>query len=145
MSSLKRCSRQFALAGALACLLMPLLSGTTLAQGKSKSTQSEADWISYDAEAQTITVKLRKAGRGPDTELLEKMKNKKVTFQVKAEGSILSRTTVAINGLKGALADLPEGKRVNIYWRPTDDGGFFARKIDAIMSQEEFDAKYGTD
>jgi len=72
-------------------------------------------------------------------------KNKQATFEVKAEGSVLTRTTVAINGLKAELTDLPEGKRVNIYWRVMDDGTMFARKIDAIMSEEEFDAKYGTD
>ena len=72
-------------------------------------------------------------------------KNKEATFEVKAEGSVLTKTTVSINGQKSDLADLPEGKHVNIYWRPKEDGTMFARKIDAIMSAKEFDAKYGTD
>ena len=44
------------------------------------------------------------------------------------------------------VQDIPEGKTVLIYWvpDPNKEGELFARKIDAIMSEEEFDAKYGT-
>jgi hypothetical protein len=60
---------------------------------------------------------------------------------------VLVRTTVAINGVKGELGDIPEGKTVNIYWRPDEKDPTIlrARKIDVILSDEELDAKYGTE
>ena len=111
---------------------------------KSKSTQNEAEWIAYDAAAKTVTVKITKKGKGPNKKLLKT--RKEATFNVVPEGSILTRTTVAINGVKAELTDIPAGKTVLIYWvpDPNKDGELFARKIDAIMSEEEFDAKYGT-
>lgn len=109
---------------------------------KSKSVQSEAQWIAYDADAQTITVKIKKPGRGKAAKKLKK--NKPATFRVKAEGSVLTKTTVAVNGRKGELVDIPEGKTVNIYWIPDekDKDGRFARKIDVIFSEEELDERY---
>lgn len=110
---------------------------------KSKSTQNEAEWIAFDAAAKTVTVKITKKGKGPNKSLLKA--RKEATFNVKPEGSVLTRTTVAINGMKAELQDIPEGKTVLIYWVPdeTKDGEYFARKIDAILSEEELDAKYG--
>ena len=111
---------------------------------KSKSTQNEAEWISYDAAAKTVTVKIMKKGKGPNSKLLKT--KKEATFNVIPEGSVLTRTTVAINGIKAELSDIPVGKTVLIYWvpDPNKDGEFFARKIDAILSEEELDEKYGT-
>ena len=65
---------------------------------------------------------------------------------MKPEGSVLTRTTVAINGVKGEIADIPEGKTVNVYWRPDEEDPTIlrARKIDVVMSDEELDEKYGT-
>jgi hypothetical protein len=67
-------------------------------------------------------------------------------FNVQPEGSVLSRTSVAINGKKGALTDIPTGKTVIVYWIPDakDAKARFARKIDVILSEAELDAKYGT-
>jgi hypothetical protein len=109
---------------------------------KSKSTQNEAKWISYDATAKTVTVKIMKKGKGPNNKLLKA--RKEATFNVIPEGSILTRTSVAINGVKGELTDIPEGKTVLIYWVPDEkkDGEFFARKIDVIFSEEELDERY---
>ncbi len=113
------------------------------AQAKGKSVQTEAKWIKYDPEARTVTVKVKKPGRGKDAKLLKR--NKRAVFAVKPEGSVLTRTTVAINGVKGEIADIPEGKTVNVYWRPDekDPSILRARKIDVIMSDAELDAKYG--
>ena len=59
--------------------------------------------------------------------------------------SVLTRTSVAINGVKGEITDIPEGKTVLIYWVPDEkkEGEYFARKIDVIFSEEELDEKYG--
>ena len=113
------------------------------AEAKGKSTQTEAKWIKFDAEANTITVKVKKPGRTSDAKKLLK-RNKEATFAVKPEGSVLTRTTVAINGVKGEMTDIPEGKTVNIYWRPDEKDATVlrARKIDVILSDEELDAKY---
>jgi len=115
------------------------------AQAKGKSVQTEAKWIKYDPEARTVTVKVVKPGRGKDAKLLKR--NKQAVFAVKPEGSVLTRTTVAINGVKGEITDIPEGKTVNVYWRPDekDPSILRARKIDVIMSDEELDAKYGSE
>jgi hypothetical protein len=113
------------------------------AHAKGKSVQTEAEWIKYDPDAKTVTVKVKKPGRGKDAKLLKR--NKEAVFAVKPEGSVLTRTTVAINGVKGEIADIPEGKTVNVYWRPDEDDPSIlrARKIDVIMSEAELDAKYG--
>jgi hypothetical protein len=31
---------------------------------------------------------------------------------------VLKRTSVAINGVKGELTDIPADKKVNVYWLP---------------------------
>ena len=60
------------------------------------------------------------------------------------EGSVLERTSVAINGVKGELTDIPADKRVNVYWLPDPENkdGYFARKIDVVLSDEELDKRY---
>ena len=116
------------------------------AQKKAKSTQSEAKWIKFDPEKKEVTVKVTKPGKGdkPPKELKLK-RGKQASFKVIPTGSILARTSVAINGKKGALEDIPEGKTVNIYWVPDKDDktARFARKIDVILSDQELDEMYG--
>jgi hypothetical protein len=92
-----------------------------------------------------VTVKVRKPGRGKDAKLLKR--NKEAVFAVKPEGSVLTRTTVSINGVKGEITDIPEGKTVNVYWRPDekDPSILRARKIDVFLSDEELDEMYGVD
>ncbi len=109
---------------------------------KARSTQTEAVWKAFDAENNTVTVKVKKPGRGKNAKLLKK--NKDATFKVKPTGSVLTRTTVAINGVKGEIKDIPEGKSVNVYWvpDPKEDGVLFARKIDVVLSEEELDARF---
>ena len=106
---------------------------------KAKSTQTEATWQGFDAETNTVTVKVKKPGRGKNAKLLKK--NKEATFKVKPEGSVLTRTTVAINGMKGEIKDIPAGKAVNVYWVPQGEA-YFARKIDVVLSEEELSSRF---
>jgi hypothetical protein len=122
--------------------LLAIVAAPALAVPGGKSTQTEAIWKSFDAEAQTVTVKVKKPGRGKDAKLLKR--GREATFKVKVEGSVLVRTTVAVNGKKGELHEIPEGKTVYIYWRPDekDPKAKFARKIDVIFSQEELEERW---
>jgi hypothetical protein len=134
----------------LAFLLASLVaaSAAIAADDTAKSTQSEGKWIKYDPGAQTVTVKITKEGKGakPPAELQVK-KGREAVFKVNPTGSVLSRTSVAINGKRGEITDIPEGKTVNVYWvqDAKDPKSRFARKIDVILSDEELDAKYGVD
>ena len=133
---------------ALHALAMLLVAGLAMsvslpaaAKGKSKSTQTEAEWIAFDAAAKTVTVKVIKPGKGPNRKMLKK--KQEVIFNVIPEGSILKRTSVAINGVKGELGEIPSGKTVFVYWipDPKDDGAYFARKVDVVLSDEELEAR----
>ena len=133
---------------ALAAACMLAAPAALAAADKAKSTQSEGKWVKLDAAANTVTIKITKEGKGakPPAELQVK-KGRDATFKVNPTGSVLSRTSVAINGKKGELTDIPEGKTVNVYWvqDESDPKSRFARKIDVILSDEELDAKYGVD
>ena len=120
-----------------------LVAPGAFAEKKTKSTQSEANWVKFDPEAKTVTLKIRKPGKGPNKKMVKK--KQEIPFRVTPEGSVLKRTTVTVNGQRAEMADIPEGKQVLVYWvpDPENEGGFYAKKIDAIMSEEEFDAKYG--
>lgn len=134
------------LALAAACLLVP--PAAQAAADKAKSTQSEGKWVNFDTGANTVTIKITKEGKGAKPPAALKLKKgKEAVFNVKPTGSVLTRTSVAINGKKGELGDIPEGKTVNVYWIPdeSDPKSRFARKIDVILSDEELDAKYGVD
>jgi len=135
----------FALAAAACLLAAP---AALAAEDKAKSTQSEGKWVKFDSAANTVTVKITKEGKGakPPAELKVK-KGREATFKVNPTGSVLSRTSIAINGKKGEITDIPEGKTVLIYWLQDekDPKSRFARKIDVILSDEELDAKYGVD
>ena len=113
---------------------------TTAAAVKAKSTQTEATWVSFDAEKKTVKVKVKKPGKGAKPpKHLKLKKGKEAEFNVIPTGSILKRTSVAINGKKGDLTDIPAGKTVNIYWvpDPNDEKARFARKIDLFKTAEE--------
>ena len=131
---------------AAACLLAA--PAAFAAAEKAKSTQSEGKWVQFDSAANTVTIKITKEGKGAKPPAALKVKKgKEATFKVKPTGSVLSRTSVAINGKKGELTDIPEGKTVNVYWVPDEEDpkSRFARKIDVILSDEELDAMYGVD
>jgi hypothetical protein len=130
-----------ALLAGLACLGM---AGAAAAQSKGKSIQTEADWVSYDAAASTVTVKVRKPGKRVKDKEIAIRKGKEATFDVKPEGSVLTRTSVKINGRRGELQDIPAGKRVNLYWVVDETMGTkrFARTIDVTLSEEELNERY---
>jgi hypothetical protein len=115
------------------------------AEPRSQRVETEAEWISYDAEAKTVTVKVTKPGRGPAAEGLQKYKE--ATFKVKPTGSVLERTVVKINGMKAELGDVPKGKTVKLYWvpDPADPAVRFAMLIDTTLSEEEFEERYGAE
>jgi len=110
---------------------------------EAKSTRNEAEWVSFDAAAKTVTLKVKKVGDGPAAATLKV--GQQAVFNVQPEGTVLTRTSVAINGKKGALTDIPTGKTVIVYWIPDvkDAKARFARKIDVILSEQELDEKYG--
>ncbi len=114
---------------------------------KPKSIKTEAKWVEFDAAAKTVTVKVRKTGKKSKDKELQIKKGKKATFNVIPDGSIMTRTSVAINGKRGTLTDIPKGKTVNVYWLPDEKnpGKRFAKKIDVIMSAEELEERYGTE
>jgi ABC-type glycerol-3-phosphate transport system substrate-binding protein len=141
---------RFVLASALALALAAGLSATAAsAQGKpQKSVNNEAKFVSYDEAASTVTVTITKKGKG-NRNLIKKYKKevkngKDVTFNVIPTGSILKRTSVAINGVKGEMTDLQPGKSLQVYWieDPKKPGELFARKIDVVLSEEELNARY---
>lgn len=131
-------------ASVLTLALAVAFAVATPAAAKPKSIQTEAKWISFDAAAKTVTVKVRKPGKKAKDKELQIKKGKEATFNVIPDGSIMTRTSVAINGKKGALDEIPEGKTVNVYWLPDEKnpGQRFAKKIDVILSEEELEARY---
>ena len=135
---------------AVAAVLTLALAGSAFAAAddKAKSTQSEGKLVKYDAATSMVTIKITKEGKGATPAPgLEVKKGKDATFRVQPQGSVLARTSVAINGKKGEITDIPEGKTVLVYWvkDEKDPKQRFARKIDVILSDEELDAKYGVD
>jgi hypothetical protein len=118
------------------------------AQGNQKSVSNEAQFVKFDEAASAVTVKILKKGKG-NAALLKQFDdlvkiNKDATFNVIPTGSVLSRTSVAINGVKGEIKDLQPGKKIIIYWveDPKKKGELFARKIDVTLSEEELDKRY---
>jgi hypothetical protein len=136
------------LASVLALALVLGVSAAASAQGKQKSVQNEAKFVSYDQAASTVTVQILKKGKG--NKQLMKQFNKEVkngkeaTFNVIPTGSVLTRTSVAVNGVKGEITDLKPGKTPQVYWveDPKKPGQLFARKIDVVLSEEELNARY---
>ncbi|MDJ0788846.1 MAG: hypothetical protein QNK05_18710 [Myxococcota bacterium] len=115
---------------------------------KEKSVQNEAEFVSFDPGSNTVVVKILKKGKG-NKKLIKKnastvKKGKEVTFNVIPTGSVLKRTSVAINGVKGEMTDIQPGKQVLIYWvtDPNKEDELFARKIDVVLSDEEIDKRW---
>ena len=127
-----------ALVGALA--VAGFAAATRAAEGDQKSVQNEA--------TSTVTVKITKQGKG-NKDLMKQFDSqvksgKEATFNVIPTGSVLTRTSVAINGVKGEMKDLKPGKTIQIYWLedPKKKGQLFARKIDVTLSEDELNRKY---
>ena len=90
---------------------------SAFAADKAKTERSNGRLEKYDAAAGTLSIK---------------DKGKQTVFNVKAEGSVLTRTTVTVNARPAKLEELKVGNPVNVYWKPdeTDPNVKFARKID---------------
>ncbi len=132
----------FAVAAAVAGLIA-VIPAPDVSAAEQKSTRNEAEWVTYDAAAKTVTLKIKKLGLGPSAAQLKV--GQQAVFNVQPEGTVLTRTSVAVNGKKGALTDIKPGKTVLIYWVPDakDAKARFARKIDVILSEQELDERYG--
>ncbi|UCE87732.1 MAG: hypothetical protein JSU66_08510 [Deltaproteobacteria bacterium] len=102
----------------LACLVVGVAAQPADAQSRQKSKQARGMFVSFDAAAKTVTVK---------------EKGKQVVYNVTPEGSVLTRTTVKINGVASTVTDLQAGFPVIVYWRPDekDKTQRYARMIDA--------------
>jgi len=140
--------RNFVVAACAAALAAGGLASAASAQGKQLTVSNEATFVKYDEAASTVTVKILKAGKG-NKDLMKQFdsdvkKGKDATFNVIPTGSVLTRTSVAINGVKGEMKDLQPGKKILIYWLedPKKKGALFARKIDVVLSEEELDKRY---
>jgi hypothetical protein len=124
------------------------LTPAAQAQGDQKSVQNEAQFVKFDEATSTVVVKILKKGKGNSALLKQfddKVKSgKESTFNVIPTGSVLTRTSVAVNGVKGEMTDLKAGKSVLIYWveDPKKKGELFARKIDVVLSEEELNKRY---
>lgn len=110
---------------ALAGFVALTLAAPVRAADASKSERSNGKFVSYDAAAQSIAIK--EGG-------------KEQTYQVKAEGSVLTRTTLTMNGKVAHFEDLKPGMIVIVYWKPdaTDATRRNARKVDAPKVPKEF-------
>jgi len=112
-------------AGALAVLVALAGAMPVRAADEGKSERSNGKFVSYDAARQSIAIK--EAGR-------------EQTYQVKAEGSVLTRTTLTMNGKVAKFEDLKPGMIVIVYWKPdtADANKRNARKVDAPKVPKEF-------
>jgi hypothetical protein len=121
--------RALATIAALALVLTAVGAGPAYAQ-KAKPKRVQGQFVSFDAATSTIKVKER---------------GSEVVYTVKPEGSILTRTSVKINGLGAKVADLKPEMRIFLYWVPDEKDAKkrFARTIDVPNVpedlQEEFD------
>jgi len=92
---------------------------------EAKSERAAGKLVSYDASAQTVVVK---------------EKGKDQAYQVKAEGTVLTRTTLTMNGKVAKFDELKPGMIVIVYWKPdaSDASKRYARKIDVPKIPKEF-------
>ena len=131
------CATALVLAGAA------IVAGPAHAEKKTKSTVTEAKFISYDEATKLLTVKVLKPGKRPENRKLAMKRGKEATFKIKPEGSILVRTSVTADGMKSSIEEIPADKTLNIYWVPDekDANARFARKIDMVYTDEELEAR----
>ena len=112
------------------------------AQARSKQTQTEAEFISYDSDAHTVTVMVRKPNKGarPPRHLRLK-RNKPATFNVKESGSVLTATIVKnTQGTRASFDDLKPGVKLFVYWVPDekDENARFARSLAVYNAVEDW-------
>jgi hypothetical protein len=140
---MRRCGARAPFACALALWLIAGVSAPSTAE--TGSIRTECRFLAYDAPAKTVTVEVEKPGAGPAAEALAV--GRPAVFHVEPEGSVVTRTSVWIRGVKASLDAIPSGGKLIVYWRPdpADPQLRFARKIDVLLSEEELDVRGGTE
>ena len=124
--------------------LLAVFGPATAEAGRTKQTQTEATFLSWDAEAHTITVKVRRTGRGKGPKLSKKLRIKRgqeVTFNVKETGSVLTSTIVkSKEGTRMDFERLEPGSKVFVFWIPdeTDETARFARSISIYVAAQDW-------
>ncbi len=109
------------------------------AEPQSKQIETEAVFQKFDPQAETITVQVIKPGSVPKG-VPKLQKGKEAVFKVKAEGTVLTRTTVKLlTGQAARFEDLQAGKKVKIFWVPDekDKEVRFARSVSIFKPAEE--------
>lgn len=110
---------------------------------KAKSIKTEAFFVSLDTENNTMEVRIKKTGSKPKNKKLRLKSGKKASFNVKPEGSILKRTSVALDGKRSDINEIEANQFLFIYWVPDEKNPDerFARKIDLVLTDEQLDAR----
>ena len=122
-SLMKRSWGRVLVAGIVVLLLF--VGGAADAKSKSKVKKSNGRLVALDEGAGTMTVK---------------EKGKKVVYDVKLEGSVMTRTTSTMNAKPVKLTEIPLNAPIIVYWIPdeNDRKKRFARKVDAPKIPKEF-------
>ena len=112
------------------------------AEARVRQTQTEAEFVSHDAEAHTVTVMVRKSGKGakPPRHLRLK-RGKPATFNVKESGSVLTATIVkGDRGTRVSFDDLKPGVKLYVYWVPDakDENARFARSLSVFVEAQDW-------
>ena len=109
---------------ALTTFFVAGLASTASAEKKMKSKRAQGKLLELNEAEGTMTVK---------------EKGKKKVYQVKYEGSVLTRTTATINGKAVKLSELPLNAPVIVYWKPDENDRKIrrARKVDAPKVPKE--------
>ena len=124
-----------------AALGLSILLGAAPAQSGPKQTQTEATFLSHDADSHTITVKVRQPGRGKAPKALRLKRGKEASFNVKESGSVLTSTIVkSKEGTRMGFEDLTPGVKVFVFWVPDEknDDARFARSISVYVAAQDW-------
>jgi len=124
-----------------AALGLSILLGTAPSQAGPKQTQTEATFLSHDADAHTITVEVRKPGRGKVPKALRLERGEEASFNVKESGSVLTSTIVkSKEGTRMTFEDLTPGVKVFVFWVPDEkeNAGRFARSIAVYVAAQDW-------
>jgi len=110
---------------AVVSLLLAFAVAAPVRAEEAKSERATGKVVSYDAAAQSVVMK----EGGKDQ-----------AYQVKAEGTVLTRTTLTMNGKVAKFDELKPGMLAIVYWKPdpSDAAKRAARKIDVPKIPREF-------
>jgi len=134
---------RYPLVAVLAALGLLALLGSPADAGQ-KQTQTEAMFVSYDAEAHTITVEVSRTGTGRGAKVPDHLRLKRgeqATFNVKESGSVLSATIVkSKEGTRMKFQELKPGVKVFVFWVPDekDENARFARSISVYVAAQDW-------